>query len=234
MEIKVLSYNVLHFENFKTGKIDFDLFASAIKETGADIIGLNEVHGKGDDPEYTAQVDIMAKKLGFYGYFAKACDIDGENNPFGNGILSRYPIVSTEIIPIADPFPRKYDGYYETRNILKAVIDAGEPISVFVTHFGLNPDEQENAVRACLENVCSKCIFMGDLNVTPDNPVIKPLADILTDTANSDEEMLSFPSDKPFKKIDYIFTGEGIKKISARVLPLECSDHRPYFAQISI
>ena len=233
MNIKVLSFNVLHFENYSTGTIDFDAFAQAIASTGADIIGLNEVHGKGTDPEYTAQTETVAEKLGFHCFFAKATEI-GEGNPFGNAILSRFPILSAQIIPIPDPEPRGYDGYYETRCILKAEIDIPGGLTVFVTHFGLNPDEHENAVRTAVENVKGKCVFMGDLNVTPDNPVLGDIRKILNDTANPDEPMLSFPSDKPVKKIDFIFTGEGIRKVSSAVLPLVVSDHRPYFAELEV
>ena len=233
MKLKVLSFNVLHFENYKTGEIDFDFFADAIRKVDPDIVGFNEVHGLGVDPEYEAQAEIVAGKLGMHCFFAKATNIDGDN-PFGNAILSKYPVLSAEIIHIPDPENPTGTDLYETRCILKVKLDVAGGLDVYVTHFGLNRDELEIASKTVCENVCGRCIFMGDLNVTPDNDILDPIKKILKDTANENEEMLSFPSDKPFKKIDYIFIGEGIKKISSSVLPMVVSDHRPYYAELEI
>ena len=47
-----------------------------------------------------------------------------------------------------------------------------------------------------------KCILMGDFNVTPENDVLKPIRACMKDTADYfDKPLLSFPSDKPIKKI---------------------------------
>ena len=43
--LRVMSYNVLHFENVRTQRIDYDAFAAVIRESVADIVGLNEVYG---------------------------------------------------------------------------------------------------------------------------------------------------------------------------------------------
>lgn len=233
MIIRVVSFNVQHFENFNTGKIDFDGFAKVMSAFDADIIGLNEVRGKGESADYAAQAEIMAQKLGYHFYFAEAIKMGGKN-PYGNAILSRYPILSAETIPIPDPEEKAYDGYYETRCILKAKIDIDGGLDVFVTHFGLNRDEHINCAETVCANAGGRCILMGDLNVTPENDILDGIRNILTDTANENDAMPSFPSDAPEKKIDYIFTGEGIKKVSAQILPVIISDHRPYLAELEL
>lgn len=233
MKIKVLSFNVQHFENFNTGKIDYDAFAKTIKETGADIIGLNEVRGAGASEGYHPQLEIMAEKLGMYGYFAEAVRFNGVN-PYGNAVLSKYPVLSSQTVLIPDPAVKKYDGYYETRCLLKVRIDVAGGLDVFVTHFGLNPDEHENAAKTICSNIGGKCILMGDFNVTPDSCYLDGIRKVLNDTANENEGMFSFPSDKPDKKIDYIFTGDGIEIISAGILPDVVSDHRPYYAELEV
>ena len=99
-----------------------------------------------------------------YYYFAPALDIPS-CGPYGNAILSKIPIVKAENIPIPDPCPKKYKGYYETRCVLKAELEGG--ITVLITHFGLNPDEQENAVKTVLADLTDeRCIIMGDFNVS--------------------------------------------------------------------
>ena len=141
------------------------------------------MRGKGDDPEYEDQVknlSILAKMEHYF--FAKAIDFNGEN-PYGNGLLSRLPIAHAEVILIPDPDPKLYDpGRYETRCLLKAVLENG--YTILVTHFGLNPDEHECAVKAISEHITEeKCILMGDFNVTPDNAVLAPIYERMFDTA---------------------------------------------------
>lgn len=236
MRLKIMSFNTQHCLNYITRKIDFPRMAEVIRESGADIIGLNEMRGAGEHPEYTAQTETLAEKLGFNYYFAKAIDVNG-NNPYGNGLLSRYPIISAETVKIPDPEPRRYNGYYESRCVLKARIDtpAGE-MTVLVTHFGLNPDEAENAVSTVLMNAeRERCVLMGDFNLTPESPILKPIRAELFDTAELfGGELLSFPSDKPDRKIDYVFTSRDIKVITADIPAVVASDHRPHTAEIEI
>ena len=105
-----------------------------------------------------------------------------------------------------------------------------------VIHFGLNPDEQENAVKTILENMENeKCVLMGDFNLPPESPILNPIREKMVDTAILlDNEGLSWPSDKPKVKIDYIFVTPDIKVNYAEVLPIIASDHRPYIAEIEI
>jgi endonuclease/exonuclease/phosphatase family metal-dependent hydrolase len=207
--------------------------AEAIKNCEADIVGLNEMRDLGSHPEYDAQTSNLSQLTALKNFFfAKA--INFPQGPYGNALLSRYPIVSAESILIPDPEPKKYNGYYETRCLLKARLENG--LLVLVTHFGLNPDEQENAVKTVIENLPhEKCILMGDFNVTPDNPVLNPIRERMTDTAQLfNEELLSYPSDKPDVKIDYIFVSPDIEVITADIPPIVASDHRPHTAEINI
>lgn len=229
---KLLTFNTQHCANFHTGKIDYEAMANAIKECNPDIVGLQEIRGKGTLPDYEAQTEILAELCGMkYCFFAKALDV-GENNPYGNGFLSKIPIVSAEIIPIPDPNPKKYDGYYESRCILKVRLENG--LLVLVTHFGLNPDEQENAVNTLLSHIENeKCVLMGDFNVKPDNPVLAPIRARMTDLAAAfDTPKFSFPSDKPTVKIDYIFASRDLEIVLADIPSLVVSDHRPHTAEI--
>ena len=235
MKIKFMSYNTQHCLNYLTQEIDFDIIVDTIQRCGADVVGLQEILDTGTDPNFVAQTKILAERLGFYSYFAKAIDF-GENNPYGIALVSRYPILSTEVIFIPDPEVRKYDGYYETRVLLKTVIDVYGGLNVLVSHFGLNPDEQENAVQTVMPNLPEKrCVFLGDLNMEPDNPILNPIMDKLYDTAQLfSSPKLSFPSDTPRMKIDYIFVSKDLKVESADIPEIVSSDHRPHIATIEL
>ncbi|MBQ3155103.1 MAG: endonuclease/exonuclease/phosphatase family protein, partial [Clostridia bacterium] len=79
-------------------------------------------------------------------------------------------------------------------------------------------------------------VLMGDFNVTPDNPVLLPIRERLYDTEDAfrTKDLLSFPSDKPTEKIDYIFTSKEIKTTFATLPQMIVSDHRPLFATVEI
>lgn len=235
MKIKFMSYNTQHCLNFITQEIDYDIIVNTIVQCGADVVGLQEILDEGTDPAFKAQAKILAERLGFYYYFAKAIDF-GENNPYGIALISRYPILSAEVVFIPDPPVRKYDGYYETRVLLKTVIDVAGGLNVLVSHFGLNPDEQENAVQTVIPNLPeNRCVFMGDLNMEPDNPILAPIMQKLYDTAQLfSSPKLSFPSDAPRMKIDYIFVSEDLKVESADIPEIVSSDHRPHLATIEV
>lgn len=226
--LRVMSYNVLHFENVLTGEIDYDAFADLIRRSGADVVGLNEVYGLGAD--YVSQTEELAKRLGWNGWFSKAF-MDDEVNPFGNAVVSRFPIEQPQTVPVPYPDERPGTEYYEPRAVLRARI-AG--YTVLVTHFGLNPDEQQYAQQTVLPLIENeRCILMGDFNVTPDNAVLRPIRARMCDADSFlPAGAMSFPSDVPRKKIDYIFTSADCTVQRAEILPVVLSDHRPYLVTL--
>ena len=102
------------------------------------------------------------------------------------------------------------------------------------THFGLNEDEHIIAVKTVLENLeDEKCIFGGDFFVRPENHVLKPIRERLRDTADVfTQELVSFPSDKPNRKIDYIFVSKDVKVLEADIPAIVAADHRPHTATV--
>lgn len=232
--MKIVTFNTQHCKNFIEQRIDFDIMAQTIKLFDPDIVALNEMRGEGTALEHDDQVGILAKLTGISNsYFAKASGEFGVN-PYGNGLLTKYKIVSVETVMIPDPAEKTGSRYYETRCILKANLENG--VTVLVAHFGLNKDEQENAVATVIANLApEKCILMGDFNVTPDNEVLLPIRERMKDTAeNFCADKLSFPSDRPEIKIDYIFVSPDVRVISADIPDIIASDHRVHIAEIDI
>ncbi len=230
--MKLMSFNTQHCLNFLEQRIDYEIMAKAILDTGADIVGFNEMFDGGENAKYGYQTEKLSKLTGLENYyFAKA--IDDYDGPYGNGILSRIPFKSVETIVIPDPNPKRVEsGFYETRCLLKAELQNG--LLVLITHFGLCIDEQENAVKTILEHVRDeKCILMGDFNIKPDNILLEPIKAKMRDTSQGFfENKLSWPSDKPQMKIDYIFVSPDIKVVNADIPEIIASDHRPHIAEI--
>ena len=64
----------------------------------------------------------------------------------------------------------------------------------------------------------------------PDNPLLRPVFAALSDTADKGEgSMLTYPSDNPEGKIDYIFQ-KGFQTVRSYVPVSVNSDHRPVVA----
>ncbi len=231
--MKFMSFNTQHCLAYLEGKINFDVIADAIKKVNPDVVGLQEMRGEGTHEDYTDQTRILSEKTGLSNYyFGKA--IDFELGPYGNSIISRYPILSAETILIPDPNPKTGTKYYETRALLKVKLEQG--ITVLVTHFGLNDDEQINAVKTVVANLeKEKCVLMGDFNLRPDSPLLLPIRERMKDTAVLfREDLLSFPSDKPYEKIDYVFVTPDVEVISADIPAIVASDHRPHVAELDL
>ncbi|MBQ7038948.1 MAG: endonuclease/exonuclease/phosphatase family protein [Clostridia bacterium] len=231
--MKIMTFNTQHCKNFITGEIDFKIMADAINKCNPDIVGLNEMYDEGETENFVNQTKILSELTGLkYHYFAKSIDSYGGKNPYGNGFLSKIPIVSAKTVMIPDPVREEGKKHYETRCILKAELENG--FTVLVTHIGLVDTEQKNAVETILENITSeKCILMGDFNVRPENELLNPIRECMTDTADMFEKPLcSWPSDNPIGKIDYIFVSPDIKILSADIPEIVASDHRPHIAEI--
>ena len=167
-----MSFNVQHFKNYISKKIDYKSIVNLIKQYDIDIIGLNEVFGKFI---VKGQAERIAKKLGYYCYFGKATNLAFRN--YGNAIISKYPILNTEIIHI--PYPIKIEKHYQKRTILKAnILVNNKVLHVYITHIGLNNDEKINGINTIINNLSTNnCILMGDFNIAQ----IKTIKEIFPD-----------------------------------------------------
>lgn len=240
-----MTFNVQHFRLYRepsADRISVPEFADAVRCLNPDILTLNEVRGEGPNPKYTGQTSALAGELGYFAFFAPAFtvpDRNGPAGPYGNAILSRYPLLHPEIVPIPDPADRAPGKGFETRAVGKAdvLLPDGRTVTVLTTHFGLNPSEQANAaavLTGLIDGTSHPVILAGDFNVTPENPVLAPIRERLRDTADVLRgETLSFPSDHPDRKIDYVFCSKDLDVGFACIPPLYLSDHRPVLAEFS-
>ena len=217
--MKILTFNVQHCKNFTTGEVDYELFGRTLRQVGADVVGINEIYGGGEGSRFGDQVARLAELGGYpYTYFARAISVGG-TSPYGNALLSRVPIAHAEVIPIPDPLAEGRVGtyHYETRCVLKARLASG--LHVLVTHMGLNPEEHENAEATVLSVLESeRCVLMGDFNMRPDHRTVSAIRERMRDTAELfSAPYLSFPSDAPIKKIDYVFASADLCVLSAEI-----------------
>jgi endonuclease/exonuclease/phosphatase family metal-dependent hydrolase len=144
--------------------------SETIRRLDPDVVCLQET--------WSERVKELAAELGYDSAYASRMDFDGV--PFGNGILSRWPLSGHEIVAL--PSPPDID---EHRTCLRADIDRPEgPLQVFCTHLNWRFDHSEvrqEQVRAICRFVAASpkrsypAILCGDLNAEPDSDEIRML-----------------------------------------------------------
>jgi len=175
---KVLTYNIHHWRGCDD-RVDVARVTRVIAETRADIVGLNEVfHPLTTQGKTHDLLSRMATRLGMAGVFGPTnpySDWGYVAGPYGNGLLSRYPIRHAQTI-----FLPQTKGHYR-RAVLCAKVDVGQELwAVYVTHLNhLSESVRDRESAALLEIVAhhkdGPHLLMGDFNaLAPDDSVVWP------------------------------------------------------------
>lgn len=137
--MKVLTYNI-HGWRTLDDLPNLDLLARVIAESGADLVGLNEVFHPAVTPAGPA-LAALAQRLGMAYAFGPTVTAMPQPNhpPYGNALLSRWPILAFaahHLIPMTA---------YGQRGLLEVRVlrPAGQPFTIYVTHL----DHRSEALR---------------------------------------------------------------------------------------
>lgn len=230
MQIKVMTYNIQSGKNL-AGDRDLSHAAHTIRAESPDILTLNEIQHHTTLSNGHCQAEELAAMLGYSYRFAPAIPFMG--GEYGIALLSRFPILDAEVIPVPELEQALRDDWYEPRVHLLCHLGVdGRNLAVLSTHYGLSDGEISLAVaETCrLTEQEDSLVFMGDLNATPNSQLLAPLYRHLRDTANLRGDLLTYPSGEPTEKIDYIFTKGNFHTEKIWVPVSEDSDHRPLCA----
>jgi len=233
--VRVMTYNI-HVGVGMDKKLDLARIAQVINEQKPDLVGLQEVDR---GVERTQRIDEIAElaKLTKMDY-AFAFNLKYQGGQYGVAILSRVPIQATD--------HRLYSNLREAerRGLIRAEIKLGGQVVNFVTtHLDYQYEdgrvfETEQLLKA-LENVKGPLIVVGDFNDVPAGGAYKLMRQSFDDAwslTNPNGEGLSYPADKPAKRIDYIFTrsSDRIRAKRAWIPATLASDHVPVVAELEI
>ncbi|ASK64348.1 hypothetical protein CFK37_09235 [Virgibacillus phasianinus] len=244
--VKVATYNT-HAGIGVDGRYDLDRIADTIRESGAEIIGLQEVDVHwGGRSQYENEIKILADKLNMNYFFAPIYNLDppSEGSPrrqYGVAVLSKYPILNAENHNIArlstqdpNPSPRPAPGFLEAQ-----IHVLGEEVWFYVTHLDYRPDPtvREMQIEDMLEIMSghSNSLLVGDMNASPDSPELDPLFQQFGDAWAMTHENpgYTYPSHSPIKRIDYLFTTPGMEVESAHIFQSKASDHLPVTSDVT-
>lgn len=243
LDFSVLSYNIHRGQNAQE-KYNLGKIVKTIKDSGAQIAGLNEVDRNWSDrSKCEDQTQILPEKLQMASVFGASLDEPSINEgglwrQYGNLLLCRYPILESKVekMYIKDDPEIEYDGMRETepRSIIEAKLNlSGQAVWVLCTHLAAHDSKERLRQIAKIEKMLSLCdgplILIGDLNASPDSEELARLRKLLGDPSEG-KGLVTKPDEK--RQIDYIlvrdFTVSEIK-----VLESDASDHLPLLARLS-
>lgn len=239
---KVITFNIKSFEMVDmSNQVNFDIapFADFLRDENADFIILNEMENRSSrqqkDGKYRDMVYELASKLSMFGIFGYAYNLSNKtgDNPeenytycmnelYGNAILSKYPILSSQAMQLPRPA-----GSADQRGVLvtEVVLPSGEIIRVVATHLDHIGGQDEQARVLVSDKVINgkvPTILAGDMNCgSSSSPMetVKTKYDLISNTW-----------------VDYIFASKGEwRKINEHVkVSGNLSDHDALVSEIEL
>ncbi|MGW1680051.1 endonuclease/exonuclease/phosphatase family protein [Saccharopolyspora sp. NPDC002376] len=239
-DLTVATFNIHHGAG-ADDVLDLEHTARVVEETGADVIGLQEV-----DRHWSARSDFvdqaawLADRLDMHVVYGANLDLDPANpgeprRQYGTAILSRFPILDSHNTPL----PRPEQG--EQRGLLEArIMVDGKTMRFLNTHLQHNSQIERSAQVEAINTIVAESdlptVLVGDLNATPDAPEIAAATKHLDDTWPIAGQGDGFTHDAqtPHVRIDYVLASPGIDARSAEVITSDASDHLPVSVDITL
>jgi len=233
--LRVMSYNV-HVGIGVDKRIDLARVAEVINRERPDLVGLQEIDCNVARTNRVDQIAELARLTGMQAAFAPNLEYQG--GWYGVAVLSRLPLVATE--------HRLYQHLRETerRGYLRAEVEVGRRRPIFVTtHLDYqhrdNRFHETEQLLASVADLRAPVVIAGDFNDEPSGDSYRLMLTRFTDVwagAGGQGEGLTYPADKPAKRIDYIFyRARGSLRLRTRrawVVESLASDHRAVMAEI--
>ena len=217
---KVATYNV---EAWQDCLDNTDVIGRDIAESGADIVGLQEIDmfaRRSGEKNMAAEIAAVAG----YPYYRFIRAIDHQGGQYGTAILSKHPIRTLELINLAST--------NEKRSMGRFVIDVlGQEINYFNTHLSYVEAElldHIDQVAKILENYESY-VITADFNTC--NFKLLEAFHGHRMANNAENELFSFPSSKA--GIDNIIMTEDFDYSDPYLGPEGHSDHRMLVATLT-
>ncbi|WP_162416134.1 endonuclease/exonuclease/phosphatase family protein [Cyclobacterium roseum] len=203
-QLRVLAYNIHHANPPSIpDSIDLPAIARVIRESNADLVALQEVdvHTQRSGKEIH-QAAVLAQLTGMNYYFSKS--ITHQGGEYGNAILSRYPIASSEKIALSS------EEGTEPRTLLSVQVrlPEGKVILFAATHLDFssasNTARQAADITRHFEKTSLPVILAGDFNAVPGSEAINTL-DAFFKRSCEENCPPTIPVINPEKTIDFIF-----------------------------
>lgn len=241
--IRVLVFNI-HAGKDAAARNNIQDVANLIRSAGADIVLLQEVDRGTNRSGKVDQLQALTEATGFSGTFGRSLDYDGGR--YGIAALARRGFIYSETMPLrVTPTQERAGGSHEPRVALLGVaVSPMGRLQTVSTHLDASSTEEYrlqeiagvlNIVRSRTSEV-TPLLLAGDLNSEPGSAVIRRiqeagLRDAWAECGRGDG--LTYPADRPVKRIDYVWLSGTLRCTAAEVLDTQISDHRPLLVTLA-
>ena len=233
--VKVLTFNILHGATTK-GDFNLDVIAKVIVNANPDFVALQEVDFKTNRARQYDLVTELGWRTKMAPVFAKAMSYD--DGEYGVFVLSKYSFLQTRNIAL--PFSIGN----EPRAALEVVtvLSSNDTIAFVGTHLDHLEDEKDRIAQVKKINEVFSLnkyptILAGDLNAIPGSTPINILEEVWFASYDKYKPAATYPSDKPFQKIDYVmfYPKNRWKILETEVIQDSiASDHCAYLVTIEL
>lgn len=243
-DVKVMAFNV-HQGFSNAGVVDPAALERVLREESPDVVMLQE----SDTPRITsANVDVvtyLSERLGYHAAYGPPTSAES----FGVGLLSRFPILEANVVPL----PSTEDNRY----FLEARLDVhGTDVWAYAVHLGLPAEDRMAQTTVLLDRAASRSgprILAGDWNSCPtsacpeyeagEDDVYPRMTAAFADARVAaghpvdDEAGLTYEATRLHERIDYVFVSRDVQVVSQGTIrspsALAASDHLPVVAVLS-
>ena len=228
----VLTYNI-HRGVGLDGVTDLERIARVIRDSGADLVALQEVDVGTRRSAGVDQAAELARLTGLHVAFGEAMPYDGGS--YGEAVLSRFPLLATSVHAL----PHSDDREPRCALAVRVETPAG-PLRFVGTHLDHLRDPADRIAQVtALDALFADglpTVLAGDFNDQPGAESLSHLADRWADVLGP-VERATFPADAPERAIDHVFVRPAARfgRASAEVLgEAVASDHRPVRAVLEL
>jgi endonuclease/exonuclease/phosphatase family metal-dependent hydrolase len=230
-----MTYNI-HVGIGMDKKLDLPRIAAVINEQKPDLVGLQEVDRGVTRTQRIDEIVELARLTRMNYDFA--FNLRYQGGQYGVAILSRSPIKAME--------HRVYQNLREAerRGFIRAEVSVrGVTLNFVTTHLDYQFDDgrlfEARQLLAALKDIKGPLVVVGDFNDVPTGQTYQLMREQFDDAwleTRPSERGFTYPSDKPEKRIDYIFTRATDRFQAKRVWIVNtlASDHVPVVADLEI
>lgn len=240
--LRVMTYNV-HGCVGTDGKRSEARIADVIAQSGADIVGLQELDLGRRRSAGVDQAGLIAEQLGWHRHFHPAMSREDEH--YGDAIVSRFPLIPRQARELP-AVPSRICPEKRSAHWVEVHAEVGV-IHIINTHLGLG--RRERLVQAQLlagaEWIGSvpadqPLIVLGDFNSLPGSPPWRVIAARLSEVRTAHRRLrgATYPTAFPIVALDHIFVNDRFVVQEVLVFrnarARKASDHFPLVANLQL
>ena len=221
-QITIATYNICHG---RYAALDWSRLAAVIRESGADLVGLQEIDEGTQRIGGQDSLEALRKALGFAdSLFVPAMDYDG--GQYGTAILSRFPMKDSRTVRLSS-------ASYEPRSFgcVTVQLPDSSPMILLNTHLSYESHEQQTVqaeeIRRWVDKNLSRSVptlLTGDFN-TDDLRILSPVLEAGFIPVNTPRApFLTFRPD-PIAIDNILYRGPALIPEAAGMIDSDASDH---------